>query len=103
MRETSKPFQGFGPQYDIYVLTRRKFPSPMQGATIDRAADRLTVSGHALADVPVWRLVRLLGLDIPHSEIEAVKAELARRSQHCVHEEDIADLRLLQDAKVVTL
>lgn len=83
--------QGFSPQYDRYQRMRRRFPSPMQGSTIDRAADRLSVSGHALSDVPAWRLLRLLGLDIERREREAVRIELERRRLHGTNEEDLRD------------
>ncbi|WP_309721164.1 hypothetical protein [Armatimonas sp.] len=97
--------QGFSPQYDNYRRTRRRFPSQMQGATIDRAAERLSVSGHALSDVPAWRLLRLLGLDIERKEREAVRIELQRRRLHGTSEEDLRDplFQAWLSGKVVTL
>jgi hypothetical protein len=93
-------FQGISPQYTRYQRTRRFFPSPMQGEIVDRAADRLTLSGHILADVPAWRLLRLLTLPATtRAEADQIRAELRRRQEHCVSEEDIAELRRL----VVTL
>lgn len=76
----------------------------MQGATIDRAAERLTVSALALADLPVARLVHLLNhADLSRLEWLAVGDALRRRAHHATHEDDAALLRDLVTGKVVTL
>ena len=100
----NRDFQGFGPQYTRYQRTRRRFPSPMQGATVDRAAERLTVSGYALSDLPALRLAHLLQhADLTRAEYLAVRDELRRRAIHATREEDLADIQLLVSGKVVTL
>ena len=97
--------EGFSPQYDNYQRMRQRHPSPMQGRTIDRAAERLSVSGHALSDVPAWRLLRLMGLDIEHKERDAVRLELQRRRLHGTSEEYLRDplFQAWLSGKVVSL
>ena len=63
----------------------------MMGCDIDRAAERLILSGHALADVPAWRLLRLMSLDISSKERGAIQIELDRRRNHGTNEEDLQD------------
>lgn len=76
----------------------------MCGPTIDRAADRLTVSGWALADLPALRLAHLLlYADLTQAEYHAAKDELRRRKEHATREEDLADIALLVNGKGVTL
>jgi hypothetical protein len=95
--------EGFGPQHDQYQRMRRRFPSPMQGATIDRAAERLTVSGWALSDLPILRLARLLSEDLTRAEYLATVDELRKRREHATHEGDPQVLAELIAAKVVRL
>ncbi len=96
--------EGFGPQHDHYQRLRRRFSSPMQGATIDRAADRLTVSGFSLADLSAARLADLYQhADLSRAEWLAVGDALRRLSHHATHEDDAALLRDLVTGKVVTL
>lgn len=75
----------------------------MQGPTIDRAAERLTVSGWALSDVPILRLARLLHEDLTRAEYLATVDELRRRREHAIHESDAQVLAELIAAKVVTI
>ena len=102
-REMTTYSQGFSPQNDRYQRMRRWNPSPMQGATIDRAAERLTVSGFALSDLPAVRLARLLHEDLTRAEYHAALDELRRRTAHATHESDCQVLAELIAAKVVTL
>jgi hypothetical protein len=97
-------FQGFSPQHDRYRRMRRRFPSPMQERTIDRATERLTLSAWALSDLPIARLVHIYRhADLSQSEYFAVGDALRRRTAHATHEGDAALLHALVAAKVVTL
>ena len=94
----------FSPQRDEYILMRRRYPSPMQGRTIDRAADRLRSSGHSLSDIPVLQLLHILHHeDLTRDEYHATLDELRRRSVHATHEKDLDDIQLLVTGKVVLL
>lgn len=76
----------------------------MQGPTIDRAAERLTVSGWALSDLPTPRLAHLLQTaDLTRAEYLAAKDALARRRVHATYEDDAELLGLLVEGKVVHL
>lgn len=75
----------------------------MVAPVIDRAAERLTVSGWSLSDVPILRLARLLHEDLTRAEYLATVDELRRRREHATHEGDPQVLAELIAAKVVTL
>ncbi len=75
----------------------------MQGPTIDRAAERLTVSGVALSDLCAVRLARLLHEDLTRAEYLATLDELLKRQEHATHEGDPQVLAELIAAKVVRL
>lgn len=93
----------FSPQRDRYTLMRRWNPSPMVGPVIDRAAERIVSSGHALSDLSVIHLARLLSEDLTRAEHLATVDELRRRREHATHEGDPQVLAELIAAKVVVL